>query len=95
MNRCYAAYAQGVAYKARKAVLTSNSITLPVWVTECGRDQSETVPTGAYIGDAMASTCKRLGAEEAFAFVLVMNSNPYAAYLKTDFSVTAPTWPGP
>lgn len=94
MNRCYASYAQGVSYKARKTILTNNSITLPVWVTECGRLQTEVAPTGAYIADVMATTCKKLGAEEAFGFVLVMNDNDYAAYVKTDFSVSAPAWPG-
>jgi len=95
LGRGYASYAQATAYKARRDVLINNDITLPVWVTECGWVQSTCSPTSSSaVADSMARTCKRLGAEEAFPFVLVMEGVTFAVYVKTDLTATAPTWPG-
>lgn len=83
-----AAYEAALAYTARSAILTSNGLTQPRWVTEIGRDQSECKPTGLALPEAQARAIKAAGAEQVFAFTLCSNGNPYAVYDKSALSGT-------
>lgn len=93
-NRIKAQRLAKTAYTDRTAVMSG--ITKPIWVTEVGRLQTDCKPGGAAVAASMALGSKVSTApvaERTFAFALMMNSNDYAAFLKTELTGTVHTVP--